>query len=53
MATVPSALGHSRISNARWETVPCSRIGIKEDFVVEEGTVPSEEVPLPMNSLAW
>ena len=53
MATVPSTLGQSRISNARLETVPCSRIGKRKDFLVEEGTVPSEEVLLPMNSLAW
>ena len=26
---------------------------IKKDLVVEEGTLPSEKVPLPMDTLSW
>ena len=52
MATVPSVLGHRRISNSRWETFPRSRTQVRKDLVVEEGTKSSEEVPLPMDSSA-
>ena len=51
MATVPSVLGHSRISNSRWETFPHSRTQVRKDLVVEEGTILAEEVSLPMDSL--
>ena len=52
MATVPTVLGHSRISNSRWETFPRSRTQVRKDLVVEQGTIPLEEVSLPMHSLA-
>ena len=52
MATVPSVLGHSRISNSRWQAFPHSRTQVRKDLVVEEGTIPPKEVPLPMGSLA-
>ena len=35
-----------------WETIPHSRTHVKKDLEVEEGTIPSEELPLPMDSLA-
>ena len=49
MATVPCVLGHSRVSNSRRYTLPFSRTRIRKYLVVEEGTIPSEKVPLPMD----
>ena len=52
MATVPTVLGHSRQSNSRSQVFPHSRIQVRKDLMVEEGTIPSEEVSLPKDSLA-
>ena len=53
MATVPSVLGQGGITNSRWYIFPYFSSKIREDLVVEEGTIPSEEVPLPMDPHAW
>ena len=49
MATVPSVLGHSRVPSSRWSTFSYSRTWVRKNVVVEEGTIRSEEVPLPMD----
>ena len=52
MATVPTVLAQGRISNSRWQTFPYSRTQVRKYLVVEEVQSNSEEVSLPMDSLA-
>ena len=53
LATIPFLLGRSRAPNACWKTLPYFGTRIRKNLVVEEGTINSEKIPLPMDPPAW
>ena len=53
LATIPFVLGRGRGPNPWWQASPYLGTRMRNNFVVvEEGTILSEEVPLPMDPLA-
>ena len=53
IATVPFVSGCGRASNPWRKTLPYFGTRVRKDLVVEKGTIPHVQVPLPMDPPAW